>query len=390
MPIPALTIPIFQVLLRLISGPEKQPGPLLNREVNVGHSVVAFIIVIGVLVFIHELGHFLAARYFKVGVDVFSLGFGPKIFKRVKGRTEYCVSAIPLGGYVKMVGEEPGKSLPPEEQSISFSHKPLYQKSLIVAAGPVFNFFLAIFIFYVLYQFSGLYLPKPVIGEVLDGSPAQEAGLLAGDVITVVEGQKIRSFEDVSRIISSSSGQALDIGVSRDGRNLRFSLVPEKQETTNVFGETVDRQVIGIRGTGEVFHQPLNPFQALGRSFADTFGLVKLTIVSVGKMISGSMSADNLGGPIMIAQMAGEQARAGIVNFVWFIALLSVNLGIINLFPIPVLDGGHLVFFGIEAVTGKQVSEKLREKMVQFGAALLVALMVFVFYNDIIRIFNGG
>ena len=152
----------------------------------------------------------------------------------------------------------------------------------------------------------------------------------------------------------------------------------------------MDRHVIGIRGTGEVFHESLNPFQALGRSFADTFGLVKLTIVSVGKMISGSISADNLGGPIMIAQMAGEQAKAGAVNFVWFIALLSVNLGIINLFPIPVLDGGHLVFFGIEAVTGKQVSDRLREKMTQFGAALLVVLMVFVFYNDILRIFNGG
>lgn len=355
-----------------------------------GHSVVAFIIVIGVLVFIHELGHFLAARFFKVGVDVFSLGFGPKIFKKIKGRTEYCISAVPLGGYVKMVGEEPGKVLTPEEQAISFSHKPLYQKSLIVAAGPAFNFFLAVFIFYVLYQFSGLYLSKPVIGEVLDDTPARHAGLVPGDVITSVDGMEIRSFEDISRIVSSSEGKALDIGVNRDGRNLRVSLVPDKQQTTNVFGETVDRHVIGIRGTGEVFHQPLNPFQALGRSIADTFGLVKLTILSVGKMISGSMSADNLGGPIMIAQMAGEQARAGIVNFVWFIALLSVNLGIINLFPIPVLDGGHLMFFGIEAVTGKQVSEKLREKMVQFGAALLVALMIFVFYNDIIRIFNGG
>lgn len=355
-----------------------------------GHSVVAFIIVIGVLVFIHELGHFLAARFFKVGVDVFSLGFGPKIFTRIKGRTEYCISAIPLGGYVKMVGEEPGKDLPPEDEAISFSHKPLFQKSLIVAAGPAFNFFLAIFIFYVLYQFSGLYLSKPVIGSVLDDTPAQHAGFMPGDVITTVNGTEIRSFEDISLIVGSSEGQALDIGVRREGRNLRLSVVPEKQETTNVFKESVERYVIGIQGTGEVFHQPLNPFQAMARSISDTYGLVKLTILSVGKMISGSISADNLGGPIMIAQMAGEQAKAGVVNFVWFIALLSVNLGIINLFPIPVLDGGHLVFFGIEAVTGKQVSEKLREKMIQFGAAILVALMVFVFYNDIIRIFNGG
>lgn len=355
-----------------------------------GHSVVAFIIVIGVLVFIHELGHFLAARFFKVGVEVFSLGFGSKIFKKVKGRTEYCISAVPLGGYVKMVGEESGKPLPPEDEAISFSHKPLYQKSLIVAAGPAFNFFLAIFIFYVLYQFSGIYLAEPVIGEVMDNTPAQQSGLLPGDVITKVDSHDIRSFEDISRIVGESKGQALNIGVKRDGHHLQITLVPEKQDTTNVFGESVGRYVIGIRGTGEAFHEPLNPFQAMARSVSDTYGLVKLTLLSVGKMITGSMSADNLGGPIMIAQMAGEQAKAGIVNFVWFIALLSVNLGIINLFPIPVLDGGHLMFFGIEAVTGKQVSDKLKEKMIQFGAALLVALMVFVFYNDIIRIFNGG
>ncbi|MFN2357558.1 MAG: RIP metalloprotease RseP [Desulfotignum sp.] len=355
-----------------------------------GHSAVAFIIVIGVLVFIHELGHFLAARFFKVGVDVFSLGFGPKIFKKKRGRTEYCISAIPLGGYVKMVGEEPGKALDPADEAVSFSHKPLHQKSLIVAAGPAFNFFLAIFIFYVLYQFSGIFLAKPIIGEVLDNTPAQQAGLMSGDVIKTIDGKEIHSFEDITRIISSSTGQSLDMLVNRDGRPVPVSITPEQREAKNVFQETVDRYVIGIKGSGEVFHQSLNPFQAMWRAVSDTAGLVKLTIVSVGKMISGSLSADNLGGPIMIAQMAGEQAKAGLVNFAWFIALLSVNLGIINLFPIPVLDGGHLVFFGIEAVTGKSVSEKLREKMIQFGAAILVALMVFVFYNDILRIFNGG
>jgi regulator of sigma E protease len=157
-----------------------------------------------------------------------------------------------------------------------------------------------------------------------------------------------------------------------------------------VFGEEIEKYVIGIAGVGESFHKSLSPFAALLRSFKDTYGLIKLTLLSVGKMISGSVSADNLGGPLMIAQMAGEQAKAGIMNFAWFIALLSVNLGIINLFPIPVLDGGHLLFFGIEAATGKEVSNKLREKLVQFGAAVLVALMVFVFYNDIVRMFNGG
>ncbi len=354
-----------------------------------GHSAAAFVVVIGILVFCHELGHFLAARLCKVGVDVFSLGFGPKLFKKKYGRTEYCISAIPLGGYVKMVGEEPGATIDPADASLSFTHKSLFKKSIIVAAGPAFNFFLALLIFYGLYQVSGLYLATPVVGKVIENTPAHTAGLQSGDIIKEIDNQLIESFEDISRVISAGTGKELNIVIQRGGQLTYVALLPEKRVGKNVFGENMDKYVIGIMGTGETFHLSLNPLQAMGRSMSDTYGLVKLTILSVVKMVSGSVSADNLGGPLMIAQMAGEQAKAGVVNFVWFIALLSVNLGIINLFPIPVLDGGHLLFFGIEAVTGKSVSEKLREKLIKFGAAMLVALMVFVFYNDIVRMING-
>jgi len=354
-----------------------------------GHSAAAFVVVIGILVFCHELGHFLAARLCGVGVDVFSLGFGPKLFKKKMGRTEYCISAIPLGGYVKMVGEEPGATLDPKDESLSFTHKSLAQKSIIVAAGPAFNFILSLFIFYVLYQFSGIYMATPVIGKVMENTPALSAGLKPGDIIREINQQPIDSFEDIARVISKGNGERLNIILERGGQITSVELVPAKQIGKNVFGEDVDKFVIGILGTGDTFHKSLNPIQAMGRSISDTYGLVKLTILSVVKMVTGSVSADNLGGPLMIAQMAGEQAKAGVVNFVWFIALLSVNLGIINLFPIPVLDGGHLLFFGIEAITGKSVSEKLREKLIQFGAAMLVALMVFVFYNDIVRMING-
>jgi len=264
------------------------------------------------------------------------------------------------------------------------------KKTIIVAAGPFFNFLLAIFIFYVLYQFSGIYLAKPIVGKVIEDSPALSAGIMPGDVIKEINKTKIESFEDISRIISAGKGEQLNIIVDRDGRFKTLILSPVLKPDKNVFGEEIEKYVIGIAGAGESFHKSLSPFAALLRSFKDTYGLIKLTLLSVGKMISGSVSADNLGGPLMIAQMAGEQAKAGIMNFAWFIALLSVNLGIINLFPIPVLDGGHLLFFGIEAATGKEVSNKLREKLVQFGAAVLVALMVFVFYNDIVRMFNGG
>mgnify|MGYP002640295606 FL=1 len=355
-----------------------------------GHSAIAFIIVIGILVFIHEFGHFVAARLCGVGVEVFSLGFGPKIFKKKVGRTQYCLAAIPLGGYVKMVGEEPGADIDLEDVDSSFTHKSLLQKFIIVAAGPFFNFFLAIFIFYVLYQFSGVYLAKPIVGEVMEDSPAISAGIKAGDVIKEINQTKIESFEDISRIIGASKGEQLEIIVERDGRFKGLMLFPVLKPGKNVFGEEIKKYVIGIVGAGESMHKSLNPFAAMWRSLKDTYGLIKLTLLSVVKMISGSVSADNLGGPLMIAQMAGEQAKAGVMNFAWFIALLSVNLGIINLFPIPVLDGGHLLFFGIEAVTGKSVSDKLREKLTQFGAAVLVALMVFVFYNDIVRMINGG
>ncbi|MCD4719765.1 MAG: RIP metalloprotease RseP [Desulfobacula sp.] len=356
-----------------------------------GHSAVAFIIVIGILVFIHEFGHFIAARLCGVGVKVFSLGFGPKILKKRVGRTQYCLSAIPLGGYVKMVGEEPGTTIDPEDIQASFTHKSLLQKSIVVAAGPVFNFLLAIFIFYVLYQFSGIYQAKPVVGKVMEDTPALAAGIKPGDVIKEINQNKIESFEDIARIVSAGKGEQLDIIVERGTGFKGIVLSPVLRPSKNLFGEEIEKYVIGIVGTGESFHKSLNPVAALWHAVKDTYGLVKLTILSVGKMINGSISANNLGGPLMIAQMAGEQAKAGVMSFAWFIALLSVNLGIINLFPIPVLDGGHLLFFGIEAVTGKAVSDKLREKLIQFGAAVLVALMVFVFYNDIVRMFiNGG
>lgn len=356
-----------------------------------GHSAIAFIIVIGILVFIHEFGHFIAARLCGVGVEVFSLGFGPKILKKRVGRTLYCLSAIPLGGYVKMVGEEPGTTIDPEDIQASFTHKSLLQKTIVVAAGPVFNFLLAIFIFYILYQFSGIYLAKPDVGKVLDDTPASAAGMKPGDVIKEINQTPIESFEDIARIVSTGKGEELQIIVERGTEFKGIILSPVLRPAKNLFGEEIEKYVIGIVGTGESFHKSLNPFAALGRSVKDTYGLVKLTILSVWKMITGSVSADNLGGPLMIAQMAGEQAKAGMMSFAWFIALLSVNLGIINLFPIPVLDGGHLLFFGIEAVRGKAVGDKLREKLVQIGAAMLITLMVFVFYNDIVRMFiNGG
>jgi regulator of sigma E protease len=230
----------------------------------------------------------------------------------------------------------------------------------------------------------------PQVGQVVKDSAAKAAGIEKGDVIKEIDQVPVQSFEDISRIVSKSEGKPLAILVEREGEVHSYTITPQTREEKNLFGESVNRYVIGIIGTGETFHHPLNPVEAAVRAVSDTYGMVKLTILSVVKMFTGAVSADNLGGPIMIAKMAGDQAKAGFEHFVWFIALISVNLGIINLFPIPVLDGGHLLFLSIEAIKGSPVSTRVREKMVQFGAAVLMTLMIFVFYNDIVKLFNGG
>lgn len=353
-----------------------------------GYSALAFIIVIGILVFIHEFGHFIVARICGVGVEVFSLGFGPKILQKRYKRTLYCICVIPLGGYVKMVGEDP--STKTEEIHESFTHKSLFKRTLIVSAGPFFNFFLAAITFYFLYQFSGIYLTKPIVGDLVKDSPAFSANLQKGDIIKQIDNKQIEAFEDIAKIVQASNGRQLTIIVQRDNNLFNIALSPVLKPSVNIFGEKTQIYVIGIIGTKEYYNKHLNLFSAFGYSIKETFKIIKLTILSVVKIIRGKISSDNIGGPLMIAQMAGEQAKAGVVNFAWFVALLSVNLGIINLLPIPLLDGGHLLFFLIEGITGKPVSAKLRERLIQIGAALLITLMIFVFYNDILRIFNGG
>ncbi|MBF0209347.1 MAG: RIP metalloprotease RseP [Desulfamplus sp.] len=355
------------------------------------HSIFAFVVVLGILVFVHELGHFLVARFFGVGVETFSLGFGPKIYKRKVGFTEYCISLIPLGGYVKMVGEDPKEAIEPLNVELSFTHKKLFQKAMIVAAGPLFNFLLAFLIFYTIAQFSGMYILKPVVGAVGENTPAKVAGILAGDIVKSVQGKTVKSWDDMVDIIGNGTGETLEIVISRNGESILIKVTPELKVVKNLFGEDTNKYMIGISAkSGEIEHIPLNPLQALAEGVKQTWSISSLTIISVVKIFQGTVSTDTLGGPIMIAQMAGQQAKEGMINLAFFIAMLSINLGIINLFPVPVLDGGHLLFFGLEALTGKATSEKVREKANQVGIALLVALMVFVFYNDIVRIFNGG
>jgi regulator of sigma E protease len=350
-------------------------------------SIFSLIIVLGVLIFFHELGHFLVARLLGVGVEKFSLGFGPKLFGKMIGITEYRISAIPLGGYVKMVGESPDSELDPSDIPISFTHKHVFKRILIVAAGPLFNMLLALIIFFGIFQISGLLILKPGIGEVNEGTPASMAGLKKGDLVVSIDGVDISSWEDMANAIMASKGKMLAISVLRGDTILTKNVTPEVKTFQNIFNEDVDRYVIGITASGEVLKKDLNFFQAFSESFIQTYQITALTIKGVVKLFQGTVSPKTLGGPIMIAQMAGQQAKEGVVNFVFFIALISINLAILNFLPIPVLDGGHLLFFFIEAVKGSPVSVKIREISQQAGIFVLILLMIYVFYNDIARVF---
>lgn len=351
--------------------------------------IIGLVIVLGVLIFFHELGHFLVAKAFGVGVERFSLGFGPKLVAKKIGRTEYRISVLPLGGYVKMVGEQPDEEIDPEEVAFSFTHKPVLQRMLIVAAGPFFNFMLCIVIFFGIFGTTGLMVLKPVIGEVRADSPAEAAGVKSGDVIVSADGRQIETWPEMADVISESKGEPIEFTVNREGRSLDLTIEPAMDKVEDIFGESHERFMIGITAAGETESVPLNPVEAMGESLHRTWMIIKLTVVSVVKLIQGALSVKTLGGPIMIAQIAGEQVQHGAVNLLSFIALVSVNLGILNLLPVPVLDGGHLVFFAIEGVRGSPVSLRAREIAQQVGIFLLLTLMVFVFYNDIMRILSG-
>jgi regulator of sigma E protease len=350
-------------------------------------NIFALVIVLGVLIFFHELGHFLVARLLGVGVETFSLGFGPKIFGKKIGITDYRISAIPLGGYVKMVGEQPDAELDPADIPLSFTHKHVFKRILIVAAGPFFNILLALIIFYGIFQISGLLILKPSIGEVNEGTPAYRTGLKKGDMVVSIDGVNISSWEDMAKMITTSKGKTLSLSVLRGNSMRTADVTPEPKIFKNIFNEDIERYVIGVTASGDFFTKDLNLFQALSQSFIQTYQITALTIKGVVKLFQGTVSPKTLGGPIMIAQMAGQEARAGALNLVFFIALISINLAILNFLPIPVLDGGHLLFFFIEAVTGRPVSIKIREIAQQAGIFVLILLMIYVFYNDIARVF---
>lgn len=351
-------------------------------------GTIAILLVLGGLIFFHELGHFIVARAFGVGVKTFSLGFGPKILSFKRGLTRYQLSAVPLGGYVQMVGEGVDAELPEGfEKKHSFALRPAWQRMLVVAAGPFFNFILAWFIYWGLLWAHGQMMVLPQIGTVADGSPAAETGIMPGDLVTAVDGRSIQYWNEMSDAIRASGGDTVTITVAREGSALSFDIKPEVRALENLFGEKVEHYVIGVTASGETSTVELGGGEALVEGLYRTYDMVKLTVLGIVKLIQRIVPLDTVGGPIMIAQLVNQQAQEGIVNLLALTAIISVNLGLINLLPIPVLDGGHILFFALETITGRPIPEKWQALTTRIGIAFLVALMALAIYNDLIRIF---
>lgn len=357
--------------------------------------VAAFLFVLTVIVFVHELGHFLVARWFGVKVDTFSIGFGREIFGFNDSHgTRWRVSWIPLGGYVKFMDDANAASAPsrealgrmsPEERAGSFHAKPVGQRALVVAAGPIANFLLAIAIFAGMFLVIGVRLTSAQVDEVVADSPAAKAGFAPGDVIREIDGSAVESFNDVLRVVGTSPERPLAVTVERAGQLVALTVTPTLQTQKDAFGGEHRRGVIGVKrvtnqGPGEV--RSVGPLEALWLGVKETHFIITSTLGYIGDVFMGRQNADQIGGPIRILDMSGQMAKLGPEYLVHLIGVLSVSIGLINLFPIPLLDGGHLLYYGIEAARGRPLSERAQDFGFRIGLSLVLMLMIFAIWND--------
>lgn len=370
---------------------------------SLGHGVVGYIIpflfVLTIVVFFHELGHFLVARWNGVRVLSFSIGFGPELFGfNDKHGTRWKLSAVPLGGYVKFFGDESEASTPSnaalgamseQDRKVSFHHKRVSQRAAIVAAGPIANFLLAIVIFAALFTFFGKPSTTAQVDSVQANSPAAAAGFQSGDIVRAINGSAIGSFSDMQRIVSTMAGQPLKFSIERAGKTVDLTATPEQREIKDSFGNSHRMGVLGItRATnpGDVTTEKVDPFTAVWLGVQETWFVVDRTLSYIGGIFVGREAADQVGGPIRIAQISGQVATIGVAALIHLTAVLSISIGLLNLFPVPLLDGGHLLFYGIEALRGRPLSERAQEMGFRIGLCLVLMLMVFATYNDILHL----
>ena len=355
--------------------------------------IVPFILILSVVVFVHEFGHYWVARRNRVRVEVFSIGFGPELFGWDDSTgTRWKFSIVPLGGYVRMKGDEDATSSRPDAVTAldpdAFPSKTVWQRMAIVVAGPMANFLFAIIVLALLFSLVGRPFTPPVVGEVVPGSPAEAAGLQPGDRILAVDGQPVESFEQLQLLVRDRPGEPLAFTIAREGRQLEVTITPELRVLEGRFGEQ-RVGMIGVSRRGIEFRRS-NPVLAPVEATGETLRILGGTLRALWEMVIGSRGTQELGGPLRIAQMSGEIANQGLLPALWFTAILSINLGLINLFPIPMLDGGHLLLYTIEAVRGRPLTERSQEIAFRLGLAMVLSLMLFATWNDLVnlRIFD--
>jgi regulator of sigma E protease len=352
-------------------------------------GAIAVVLVLGGLIFFHELGHFLMARALGIGVKAFALGFGPRIFSFTWGMTEYRLCAVPLGGYVMLAGESPDADEDPAfPKNLLFSARPVWQRMAVVASGPIANFLLAWGLYWALFASQGQMGLAPVIEQVLPDSPAAQADIKPGDTVLAVDGHAIIFWEELTELVQKSEGRTLALDIKRGKERVKVSVAPEMRPRKNIFGETVSSPMMGIVAAKQIISVELDAAQSLKVSGKETWRAVVNMVTALIKMIERVIPADSIGGPILIAQLISKEAQTGLVGLIALTAALSANLGFVNLLPIPVLDGGHLVIFSLEAVLRKPLSLRARAAAIRVGIAMLAALMILATYNDLRRLFQ--
>jgi regulator of sigma E protease len=358
---------------------------------------VPFLLVLSVLVFVHELGHYWVARRAGVRIETFSIGFGREVFGWTdRAGTRWKISWLPLGGYVKMFGDadaastpdrEGGTRMTPEERAVSFHHKPLGWRAAIVAAGPIANFLFAILIFAVMFMSYGRPFTPPVVGGVMEGLPAEKAGIRAGDRILAINGQSVDRFEEIQRVVLINLDQPLTVEFERAGQRIKAPLVPVIIEETDRLGNKMRLARLGIRSGGDREIESItSPLTAIWCAVEETWLQTTGSLKAVGQMLTGRRPADELSGPLGIAKVSGEAAQVSWMALIALAGTLSISLGLINLFPIPMLDGGHLVFYAIEALRGRPLGPQAQEYGFRFGLVLVLSLMLFATWQDLVRL----
>lgn len=361
------------------------------------YTIPSFLVVLGVVVFVHEWGHYFVARLCGVKVESFSLGFGPEIFALTdKAGTRWKVSLLPLGGYVKMFGDEDPSSAKPSEalthfteseKKVAFFYKPIWQRAAIVAAGPMVNFIFTFLVFVVLFTLHGQPFTQPRVGDVLPGSPAALAGIQAGDLIEQINKVKIERFEEIKREVSMARAEVLRFRLNRGGVEMEKTVTPIVTDVTDRFGGVHKTSQIGIKSEqGKMNFRKLGPVAAVGAATDEMVNMATNTLKAIGQIIVGTRGTEELGGPLRIAEMSGKVGKEGAASLVWFMAVISLSLGLFNLFPIPLLDGGHLLFYAFEAIKGKPLNESLMDFSAKAGFAFIIFMTLFFTWNDLVQL----